>query len=168
MNKKIILNEEMKCLVNKKIERPNNLVFSQEKFKELLLPNFAKEHNCITITNEDDSFLEDEEKFIQFVKETYTDYTGYEASNTETYINYFLEEENLTLNEIVSITFVVIEVWGQQLKLLEPESQFCFIISCDTEYESVTMRFHKVRSEELMWLGEGWENSKTPVGCIFI
>jgi hypothetical protein len=168
MNTNIVLNEEMKSLVDLGTENSNSLIFKPDKLKELFFPNFVKQYECITISSGDDSFPGDEEEFDLFVKGTYTDYTGYEASNTETYINYFVENEDASIVDLVSLAMIVAEVWGDQLKLQEPGSQFCFIISCDLEYKSTDIRFHKVRSGELAWLGDGWEKSIVPAACVFV
>ncbi|MCI9284203.1 MAG: hypothetical protein HFG56_13215 [Lachnospiraceae bacterium] len=63
---------------------------------------------------------------------------------------------------------ILIDVLGYQLKQLEPESKFCFLVSCDTEFNSVTMMFHKLREEDGMWLGENWAAYKEPVGYVII
>ena len=41
---------------------------------------------------------------------------------------------------------------------MEPESDFCMIMSCDEE--SVEIRFHKIHKGEIMWLDENLDNYK--------
>lgn len=51
---------------------------------------------------------------------------------------------------------MVLEVWGLQLKRMEPGSKFCMIMSSDEE--RVEIRFHKVHKGEIMWLNEDLES----------
>lgn len=64
------------------------------------------------------------------------------------------------------IALLVIRLWSTQLKIIAPDSVFCFILSCNTE--RVEIRFHKKRSNELSWLNENIESYKEAIGYTYI
>ena len=94
------------------------------------------------------------------------DKTGYEASNTETRINCYFENE-ISMITGTQIALMVIEVWALKLKQMEPNSKFCFIM-CSGE-DHVEIRFHKVRNDEIKWLADDIESYKDDaVGYVVI
>ena len=88
----------------------------------------------------------------------------YEISYTEILINSYLQTQNYTLYTVLKLTMLTIEMWKNQLKLLEPKGQFCFIISCDAN--RVTLRFHKVREGQPEWLNNDLEIYDQPIGYL--
>ena len=122
--------------------------FKIQQFNELLFPSFKKVKDCIIITKKNVHELEKE--FENMIK-VYGDRTGYEASNTETRIHCYLENE-ISMETGIRIALDITEIWALQLKKLEFNSRFCFIICADEDF--VELRFHKVRSDEEPWLSE--------------
>lgn len=53
-----------------------------------------------------------------------------------------------------------------ELKIIDCESKFCLISSCDDD--NVTIRFHKIRNEEPLWLSDDLEQYDQPVGYIIV
>ncbi len=124
------------------------------QLKKLLFPPFKRVNDCVIISEKSVDKLEATfDKAIEF----YMDKTGYEASNTETRINCYFEN-NISMKLGTKIALIVLEVWILQLKKMEPESDFCMIISCDEE--SVEIRFHKIHKGKIMWLDENLDNYK--------
>lgn len=123
-----------------------------QQMNKLFCPSFQKVKDCMIITEKNVCELE---KVFDSIIETYTDKTGYEASNTETRINYYIENE-ISVETSIQIAFMVIGIWALRLKQLEPESKFCFIICSDEDF--VEIRFHKVRDNENLWLEEDIES----------
>lgn len=123
-----------------------------QQLKELFSPSFKKVKDCIIITEKETDELE--VAFDNVIK-MYGDKTGYEASNTETRINCYFKNEISTVTGI-QIALMVIEIWWLKLKIIEPNSQFCFIMCSDEEH--VEIRFHKVRNNEMRWLAEDLES----------
>ena len=122
--------------------------FKIQQLNELLLPSFKKVKDCIIITKTNVNELE---KALEDMIKIYGDKTGYEASNTDTRINCYLENE-ISMETGIRIALDIIEIWALQLKKLEGSSKFCFIICADEDF--VELRFHKVRSDEKLWLSE--------------
>ena len=134
-----------------------------EKLESLFSPPFKKVKDCVIISNK--STAELEEHFDRAIK-MYTDKTGYEASNSETRINCYFDEPVSVLS-CTRIALLTVSLWAAQLKVLVPESKFCFIICSSNDH--VEIRFHKVRSEESNWLDENLENyAEEAVGYIII
>ena len=129
--------------------------------EKLFFPEFKKVYDCIIISSQKVEELET--KFEQALK-----FLGgknlYEISSTEILINSYLEMKNCTLYTILKLTLMTIEIWKLQLKLLEPQGQFCFIISCDAN--RVTLRFHKVREDQPEWLDNDLETYDQPIGYL--
>ena len=167
MKKEIRWNKKMEKLLNVEGDKVDSVSFSKINIKDLLLPNFQKKYDCITIFDERSSMLTEDE-FEKLIQKKYINKTNYEASHTETYLNYFMEGESYPLKDLMDVMLIIIDVWSYQLKQMEPESRFCFAVCCDLEFESVTMRFHKVREREPLWMGEDWESYEEPSGYIII
>lgn len=134
-----------------------------QQLKNLFSPSFKKVKDCIIITEKN---IDDLEVAFDNMIKIYGDKTGYEASNTETRINCYIENE-ISVVTGIQIALVVIEMWGLKLKRIEPDSQFCFIICSDEEH--VEIRFHKVRNNEIRWLSDDLESySDEAVGYVVI
>lgn len=134
--------------------------------KKLLFPNFISVYDCIIINDTPISISK--EKFNDIINKMYTDKTGYEASNTETLINFIIGEEEFAISEMIQLALIAIDVWALSLKMMDKESKFCFIISCDIESSFVTLRYHKVRNNEDMWLVKDLEEYNQPIAYAII
>ena len=171
MEKYMEWNEPMqKLLLNRKKKKrgKGKVSFKISKLKEMLLPDLRVVEDCIIIYNENQSVMDEEEKLKVYIANGRGNRTSYEASENEIYINYFVKGENYTLRDLMEVALILIDVLGYQLKQLEPESKFCFPVSCDPEFNSVTMWFHKVREEDGMWLVENLDLYKEPIGYVII
>lgn len=159
-----ITNSKMKNLLNyiSTYSNTEELQLSIQQLKVLFSPPLKIVKDCIIITEESIDKLE--KSFNNAIK-MYMDKTGYEASNTETRINYYFENE-ISVETGTQIALMVIEIWALKLKQLEPYSQFCLIMCSDEEH--VEIRFHKVRDDENSWLSEDLEEYKDGAVGYFI
>ncbi len=157
------MNEKMKKLV-KSIDNYKNtaLEISIENLEKLFNPKFENFFDCITITDGDINTMSELE-FNKLIKKMYTDKSGYEYACNETFINYYLSNESLKLEEILKITFIVANGWANILKNDYPDAEFCFVISCDEDSSSVTLRFHKMRANEGMVISSDLEGFNQPI-----
>lgn len=147
-------NKKMERLLNNALNpsAEDKLKVEIEKLKNLFFPSFKQVKDCVIISEESVDRLE---RSFDKALEINMDKTGYEASNTETRINSFFEN-SITKELGIKIALMVLDVWVLQLKKIESQSKFCLIISCDEE--NVEIRFHKVHSNEKMWLAEAIES----------
>lgn len=148
-----ITNNKMKKLLEHVSNCPNEekLQLSVQQLDKLFYPTLKRVKDCVIISEKSLSNLE---KTFDNAMSMYIDKTGYEASNTETRINCYFENE-ISIEAGTKIALMVIEVWALRLKQIEPYSKFCLILVCDEEY--VEIRFHKVRSNEKSWLADNLE-----------
>lgn len=159
----MIMNKKMeKIIENLNNITPDNLIlFNLKKLKMLLLPNFQYIYDCIIISNEKMVFTENE--FLEIIKLN-NDKTGYEVNNTETRVNAYIENENISIYESLSISLMIIDIWAIELRTVCSSDKFCFIISCDDN--DVTFRFHKIRNNEPMWVAKDLESYEQPIGYV--
>lgn len=127
------------------------LILDSYQLKELLVPSFQRVKDCIIISK---SSIDKLEVAFDEMLNIYMDKTGYEASNTETRINCYFENE-ISVVTGTQIALIVFEIWALQLKQLEPDSKFCLIMCSDEN--RVEIRFHKIHDGESMWLLEDLE-----------
>lgn len=133
------------------------------ELKELFEPPFKKVGDCIIISKKNEQELN---KYFDCAMNMYQDYTAYEASNTETQINCYFEND-LPMETATKIALLVIRIWSLQLKKLKPDAQFCFIMSCDPE--QVEIRFHQVRESDSNWLADDLESyCDGAIGYVYI
>ena len=160
-----ITNSKMKNLLEYISDYTNTeeIKLNMHQLKALFSPPFKRIKDCIIIT--DKNIDELEEAFDNVIK-MYMDKTGYEASNTETRINCYFEND-ISMVTGTQIALMVIEIWALKLKQMEPDSKFCFTLCSDEEY--VEIRFHKVRNDERRWLAEDLEDYKDgAVGYVLV
>lgn len=158
----------MKELMDNCKDKSNQIItFSQDSLDKLFNPPFYKLYDCIIFSNSSINY-ESEEEFNDIINRMYGDKTGFESSNTETLINSFIKDDELTVSDILPVALTVINNWINVLKRLEPNCKFCFILSCDCEMSYVTLRFHKVRNNEQFWISDDIENFQQPVGYVII
>ena len=157
------VNKKMQKLFDKLEEktRGEKIEIELNSLDKLFFPEFKKVYDCIIISSEKVEELEAEfEQALKFLGGK----NFYEISNTEILINSYLQTQNYTLYTVLKLTMLTIEMWKNQLKLLEPKGQFCFIISCDAN--RVTLRFHKVREGQPEWLNNDLEIYNQPIGYL--
>lgn len=160
-----ITNSKMKKLLeySSNYQSTEEINLNMQQLKQLFSPLLKKVKDCIIITEKEIDKLEI--AFDNMIK-MYGDKTGYEASNTETRINCYFENEISTVAG-TQIALMVIEIWGLRLKQMEPNSQFCLIMCSDEEH--VEIRFHKVREDEDRWLSDNLEvYSDEAVGYVIV
>lgn len=111
---------------------------------ELRHPKFFKKYGCTTLSKPPDMSL----KEFNICVKSFTDKTGYEYCDNDRRINDYFEEE-LSQESAVFLTIQTITIWMQQLKIMQPDKDFCFLFSLDDENcEYVTFRFHQFREED--------------------
>ena len=165
MIKEWVTNKKMKKLLNdisnSSIEEEFKIEL--EQLKKLFFPPFKQVKDCVIFSEKSVNKLE--ETFDKAMG-MYLDKTGYEASNTETQINSFFED-SISMEFGTKLALMVLKVWKLQLKDMNPQSNFCLIISCDED--RVEIRFHQVRENEKMWLDEELEHYKDEaIGYVII
>ena len=142
----------------------HGITFFIDNLEKLFNPNFAKRHDCLIISDIQTPLSKHE--FNKVIK-IYGDKTGYEASNTEIRINDFIKnDDSVHINEVLRVALIVINVWSDKIKLLCPEDHFCYIIAITKNY--VTIRFHKLRTNEIMWLNDDLEGYEEAIGYFTI
>lgn len=159
----MVCNKKMRKLIEemKETKIGTTIELELKGIRELFLPNIKKVYDCLIISEK--SVKELEENFNKAIKTSF-DKTGYEASQNETYINQYLLNEDITIYNMLEITNIVINVWKNHLKAIDNSGKICFIIGCDNK--NITLRFHKVRSNENMWLGDDIEKFEDAVGYV--
>lgn len=141
----------------------DELQLNMKGLERLFSPPIKVVKDCVIITERN---IEEIEPYIENAIRMYGDRTGYEASNTETRINCFFENE-ISETTGVKVALIVLEIWAMKLKKIEPKSSFCLIMCSDEN--RVEIRFHKVREDEANWLSEDLEMYKGgAVGYIII
>ena len=145
-----IANREMKKLLKEVSNNPSveSLKFNFSELYDLFFPKFKKVKDCIIIAEESTDELE---KFFDRAMEMYKYKAWYETSNTETRIDCHFEGE-VSMMAGTQIALIVLEIWSLRLKQMDPDSKFCLIM-CSNE-DRVEIRFHKVRENEIKWLGD--------------
>jgi len=152
---KNMLQETEKSNINEKLVK-----LTLDNIKKLFCPNFIHIYDCIIISDKEiELSVGQYDKVIGM----FGDRTGYEASNNDTRINDYFDS-GVSGFEALSIAMILIDVWGNKLKALEPDINFCFIVDCNDDY--VTLRFHKVRIDERMWLSNNIEDYSGAIGYI--
>lgn len=130
---------------------------------KLFFPDLKKVYDCIIISSENSDRLETNFKAsVEFLGGK----NCYEISETEILMNSYLEDSGreYSLYTLLQLAQMVVHIWQLQLKVLDSDSKFCFIISCDEN--RVTLRFHKVRVGEPEWLAADLDLYDEPVGYI--
>ena len=133
-----------------------------DRLGNLLFPPFKVVCDCVIISNEKKEYLE---KYYLEQSES-KDKTFYEARNTETRINEYIESDDMDICTEIELAFLVIKSWYMQLRHIDSDAKFCFIISCDEN--NVELRFHKSRHNERSWLGNNIDIYNDPVGYIIL
>ena len=145
-----IANREMKKLLKDVSNHPSveSLKFNFSELYELFFPEFKKVKDCVIIAEESTSELE---KFFDRAKEMSFNKTVYEAGCTETRIDCHFEGK-VSMMAGTQIALIALEIWALRLKQIDPDSKFCLIMFSDEDH--VEIRFHKVRENEIKWLGD--------------
>lgn len=121
--------------------------------KQFLSPDFLELEGCVLLNIF--SIQVPKKINIEAILNVYGDRTGYEASRNELRVNDYLEIPKNKEYYLVEVALQLLEVWGLKLKAKFPESKFCFIVSYNEGY--VTIRFHKIRQNEMNWLADDLE-----------
>lgn len=123
-------------------------------------PHIVTVNDCF-ILDIDHSLMVDEINWGK-VLAFFGDYTGYESSCNEIRIDDFLPCD-LDSDRLLQISLQVMDRWVETLKLSYPENSFIVILSCDLDH--ATLRFHKWREGEGVWMNEDLEQFEEAV-CI--
>lgn len=147
-------------LQNKKAIK-EKIVLDLNCLRGLFFPDLKKVYDCIIISSKNVGELE---KNFKSSLEFLGGKNFYEISETEILINSYLEDSGseYSLYTLLHLVQMVVYIWDAQLKLLDTDTKFCYIISCDEN--RVTLRFHKVRAEEPGWLVDDLDLYDDPVG----
>lgn len=152
-----IANMQMKELLNKLVDYKSTekLKLNVNHLNELFSPSFKKVRDCIIMSKES---LEILEKYFDVVMdELYMNKTEYEATSSEVRINDYFKNK-ISMETGTKIALLVIKMWALQLKELDPNAIFCFIMSSDKE--RVEIRFHKLRDEEPKYVADDIDSYK--------
>lgn len=149
-------NAEMRALLKAVAASKESLALHTDvtRLRQLFLPPIKRVGDCIIIASES---VEEIEPYLDEAVQMYGDKTGYEASNSEVMINDFFDQP-LSRVQGTRIALLAADLWAMQLKTFAPETTFRIILSSDDE--SVIIRFHQVRADELGWLSEDVESYK--------
>jgi hypothetical protein len=163
INPEMKMNEKMKILIEsgKKESESKILQFKFDKLRDLFFPNFVSVADCIIMSNKSQQILT---QHFDNVLKSYSDKTSYGASNTEIRVNDFIENQ-ISAFEAIDLAFLTIDFWAVQLKNID-NRKTCFILSGDRDY--ITLRFHKIRENEKMWLTNSLEEYGEPVGYVIM
>ncbi|AXY39430.1 hypothetical protein ACPZJV_06570 [Bacillus velezensis] len=142
-------NKNMKRLKERLEDRSNANKVDLSKLKDIISPNIVKVDDCYILDLEYELTDNTTINWNRILK-MYGDKTGYEASCNELRINDYLDNSDLSDEEISLYAFQVVDGWEQHLKEKFPEHKFVVIISIDEGF--ATLRFHKYREEESGWL----------------
>ena len=154
----MVANRAMKKLLETKLApEEQKIILSIGELQELLFPPFKFVGDCTILADEP---LEILRRGLELYKKDGYDHTWYEAGGTKRYINDFLSVP--VRPELgVRIAFLVAQTWAMQLKVLDADGKYCFIVSCDIDDPMVILRFHKIRLNEPRFLCddlEGYES----------
>ncbi|MBS4537551.1 hypothetical protein GOQ27_03700 [Clostridium sp. D2Q-11] len=119
-------------------------------------PKIKDVYGCLIIDNNDEIQLND----INFhrIISMYGDKTGYEASCNEIRLNDYIKGDIYEVKDVISLGFMILNIWSLILKESYPNYNFCLIISSNKKI--VTLRFHIVREEENIWLSDNLQDYK--------
>lgn len=147
-------NQTMKNLLDRIAREPDEtpLPITGEGLHRLLFPPFRLVCDCVILAEEPSAMLETS---FDKVLSLHFDRTGYEAANTETRIEEFLDQHAPLLSK-VRLALVALDVWVLQLKQLCPQAIFCLILCAGADH--VEIRFHTLHAGESLWLDENLEN----------
>lgn len=161
------MNKKMLHLIKdlKKVNYEKEIKVNLNNLQKLFNPNFVQIFDCILFNNKNEIINLSKKDFEEIIKR-YTDKTGYESFCSEIRINDYLENEDLSVRELLKISVTVIECWKNKLKLIDNHSKFCFILSCSEGY--VTFRFHKIRKGEGMWVCKNLEEYMEPIAYMIL
>lgn len=118
----------------------------------LIDPKFKEIEGCIFIELPKKEV--DEKKYIQYVKngrKREKDFTEIEWEDSEVVIDHYIEypDEIKGMAEL-KLGLKLQKIWANKLKEIYPNYKFCITLSYDCgEYPSATLRFHRVREDEI-------------------
>ncbi|WP_121643444.1 hypothetical protein [Bacillus vallismortis] len=144
-------NKNMKRLKERFEDLSNTKKVDLSNVKDIISPN-------PNITKVEDCFILDLEYELtdnptinwNSILKMYRDKTGYEASCNELRINDYLDQRDLSDEEVLLYSLHVIHGWEHHLNEKFPEHKFVVILSIDEGF--ATLRFYKYREEESSWL----------------
>lgn len=147
-SKLLAIEEKAKSAVN------NNIVFSLDNLDRLFNIQMQDIFDCILIIDDEEIELT-QEQFVEVIK-MYGDKTGYEVSNNELrVIDYsdtiLTEEEQYLLGKSLILDLS---------HKIRPKMVYYFSFDND----ALTIRFHKFREEEGLWINEEIEEYNEPLG----
>jgi hypothetical protein len=117
---------------------------------ELLFPKIVFMLGCAFIDYNYEP-VKNKEKALKQILKNFSSKTEFEYDRNEIVINHYIydSDSNLFASDVLPLALTVIDVWSIELKIKEPDSNFCFYLSCSDK--DVTLRFHKLRKNEKMW-----------------
>ncbi|WP_268625029.1 hypothetical protein [Paenibacillus alvei] len=124
--------------------------------EKIINPKIVEVQECFILDLEGELKIENInwERVMKFHK----DKTGYEASCNELRINDYVNDTDITREDIIICALQIMDGWENQLRRCFPEHNFLIVLSCDDEY--ATLRFHKERPDENNWLNYDLEKYK--------
>lgn len=156
----MVANRAMKKLLETKLTpKEQKIILSIGALQKLFFPPFKFVGDCTILADEP---LETLRRGLeqQLDIKNGRDHVWYEADGTERCINDCLSEQ--VRPELgVRIAFLVAQVWALQLKVLDADAKYCFIVSCDCDEPMVILRFHKIRHNEPRYLCDDLEGYKS-------
>ena len=160
----MITNLKMKQLIEEaeKSEKSDKLQLITNDLINLFSPDIKQVYDCIIVSKKN---VKELEANFQTALNMYSDKTEFEASNTDTRINAYFDND-MSEKAAILIGLTVIDIWSLKIKKIDEYSQYCFIItSCDGDVE---IRFHKIRDDETGWLDAELESYEEAVGYVVL
>ena len=148
----IKMNNKMKLLLDK-IKKCNNVQVNINKLNEVLFPKIAKVHDCFIIDNGCE--MNESDINFNFIKKMFGNRTMYEIGCNEVCINYYMEsDDNL---HAAQLGLNVMEAWKYRLRAEYPSDKFCIVMEVSDTH--TIMRFHKIREEDGLIIGNNIEST---------
>ncbi len=159
----MIYNNRMKKVLDEKASDTSEVVsLSMKSLFELVSPQFHPVFDCTIYSNEEP--LDVSPDGFERMLSVNGDRTGYEASANEIRLNDYFHSETPSLYSLIDLGFMIISLWTTLLKALFPLFKYTFMLSCDTEY--VTITFYQNREDEADYLLEDLEQYDEAIAII--
>lgn len=140
------------------------LTMKNERFSELLNPNFIFVNGMVILGNEEENeeyYQKNYELMIKNLKSK----TEIEIASNEFLINYFFED-HLSFSDYLGLGIELLSYWKQLIKMRLPDQKICYILSGDMDSGNVIVKLHVMREGEAPWLDFNLNNYLEPVAYV--
>ncbi len=155
----MVYNKAMRNLLDKAYKKKEKQIkITNTNLQELLFPNIVYMNDCVFISQYSKEI--NKVKLKKFLKNN-PDKIAFEVDMNETLINQYIDDTGLFASDITPFALTIIKAWIRGVKSKESKNIFCFICSCSNKL--VTIRFHKIRAAQQLWLGCNIDEYNQPV-----